>query len=192
MALALSFTLAAAPAMAQLGGGGIGGFAAGKAPKPLPVTPDTAPPALPGAAIPAPAAGPNLAKPQGGDPTADLFKAIIKGDDSAAQSAIGRGADIAAQDQFGETPLQLAIALNRTSITFLLLQTRNELAAQGRAPEPLGAPWLLNAPSPPVAPAKAYHPPPAPESHTVPVANQPANAGTPDPDAGFLGFGPKN
>jgi ankyrin repeat protein len=187
--MGLGFILAAAPAMAQLSGGS-GGMTP-RAPAAQPRTPDIAPPALPGAALPPVATGPVLAKPDIGDPTAALFAAITKGDDSAAQYALGRGASLDAQDQFGETPLDLSIALNRTSITFLLLQTRNELAAQGNGPEPIGAPWMLDQPSSPLAkqPA-AYKPPPAaPKQHTT---TPPANPGTPDPNAGFLGFGPKN
>lgn len=189
LALGLAFTLACLPAMAQLSGGSNG--ITPKAPTPQPRTPDIAPPALPGAAVPAVATGPVLAKPDIGDPTAALFAAITKGDDSAAQYAVGRGADLEAQDQFGETPLDLAIALNRTSIVFLLLQTRNELAAQGNGPEPMGAPWTLDQNAAPLTkqPA-AYQPPPAPAQK--PHATGPVNNGTPDPNAGFLGFGPKN
>lgn len=193
LALGFALTLAAVPAMAQLSGGSGGGMGSmtPKAPAPQPRTPDIAPQALPGAAVPAVATGPVLAKPDIGDPTAALFAAITKGDDSAAQYALGRGADLQAQDQFGETPLDLAIALNRTSITFLLLQARNELAAQGSGPEPLGATWSLDQPSAPLANQTAtYKPPPAPapKPHTA----GPVNNGTPDPNAGFLGFGPKN
>ena len=192
LALGLALTIAAAPAMAQLSGGGIGGAggAGGQAPAPQPRTPDIAPPALPGASALAPVAtGPVLQKPAVGDPTAALFAAIIKGDDGAAQTAVGRGADLNAQNQFGETPLDLAIALNRTGITFLLLQTRNELAAQTGGPEPMGAPWTLNSPTP------------ATQKHAVPVSvtpkaapprvSLPTDGGTPNPDAGFLGFGSK-
>jgi ankyrin repeat protein len=172
--------------MAQYaGGGGMGG--GGQAPAPQPRTPDIAPPALPGANTLAPVAtGPVVQKPAQGDPTAALFAAIVKGDDGAAQTAVGRGANLNAQNQFGETPLDLAIALNRTGITFLLLQTRNELAAQTGGPEPMGAPWTLNSPSP--ATQKAATPVMAPQ----PRVSLPTDGGTPNPNAGFLGFGPKN
>jgi ankyrin repeat protein len=190
--MGLAFTLACLPAMAQLSAGSGGGDGlTPKAPTPQPRTPDIAPQALPGAPVPAVATGPVLAKPDIGDPTAALFAAITKGDDSAAQYALGRGADLDAQDQFGETPLDLSIALNRTSITFLLLQTRNELAAQGNGPEPLGAPWTLDQNAGPLGKdTAAYKPPPAPAQK--PQAAGPVNNGTPNPDAGFLGFGPKN
>jgi hypothetical protein len=197
LALGLALTIAAAPAMAQLSGGGMGGgmggaASGGQAPAVQPRTPDIAPPALPGAGAPAPLpTGPVMQKPQIGDPTAALFAAIIKGDDAAAQNALSRGADLEAQNQFGETPLDLSIALNRTSITFLLLQTRNELAAQGEGPEPLGAPWTLDNTAPAQTKQKAaYEPPPAPPA--PPTVSLPGDNGTPNPEAGFLGFGPKN
>jgi hypothetical protein len=197
LALGFALTIAAVPAMAQMSGGGmgggIGGAATGQAPAVQPRTPDTAAPALPGAGgLPAPmTAAPVPQKSPTGDPTTDLFAAIVKGDDAAAQNALGRGADLSAQNQFGETPLDLSIALNRTSITFLLLQTRNELAAQGAGAEPMGAPWLLNSSSPDETkqPA-AYQPPPAPPA--PPTVSLPNETGTPNPQAGFLGFGPKN
>jgi hypothetical protein len=197
LALGLALTVAALPAMAQLSTGGVGGGTGsglgGQPPAAQPRTPDIAPPALPGAGQPAPLpTGPVMQKPPSGDPTADLFAAIIKGDANAAQNALGRGADLEAQNQFGETPLDLSIALNRTPITFLLLQTRNELAAQGNGPEPLGAPWLLNnAPGGQSSKqAAAYQPPPAPPA--PPRVSLPTDNGTPNPEAGFLGFGPKN
>jgi hypothetical protein len=196
LALGFAFSIAALPAVAQMaGGGGMGGGmgGAGGAPSPQPQarTPNLAPPALPGAGgIPPVATGPVIQKPVVGDPTTALFAAITKGDDVAAQNALGHGADLNGQNQFGETPLDLSIALNRTSITFLLLQTRNELAAQGGGTEPMGAPWMLNGPDGTGSDNKAaaYHPPPAPTPRVAPAAGN----GTPDPEAGFLGFGPKN
>jgi hypothetical protein len=201
--LGVALTAAAAPAMAQLasGPGGLGSSpGAGPAPTPQARTPDIAPPALPGAGGMAPmATGPVMQKPPSGDPTANLFAAIAKGDANAAQMAIGGGANLNAQNQFGETPLDLSIALNRNNITFLLLQTRNELDAQGVGPEPMGAPWMLDSNTPPGTSKGAAHaksgtvsvsapavPPPSPR-----IAVQAGN-GTPNPEAGFLGFGPKN
>jgi hypothetical protein len=191
--LALSLALmAATPAMAQLSSGGIGsglgGAGGAQAPAPLTRTPEIVPPALPGAGGIAPVATGPVLKAANGDPTTNLFNAISKGDDGAAQTALGQGADLNAQNQFGETPLDLAIALNRTSITFLLLQTRNELASQASS-EPVGAPWLLN--------SNGNTPTPQPQTtraipvSTPPRAPAPVNNGTPNPQAGFLGFGNK-
>lgn len=199
LALGFALTVAAAPAMAQLSGGGMGGITpgGGQAPQPQPRTPDIAPPALPGAAPSAAPTGPVMQKPITGDPTAALFTAITKGDNAAAQNALGRGADLNAQNEFGETPLDLSIALNRTSITFLLLQTRNELAAQGASGEPMGAPWDLNANNTNTSTTPVKKKPPVAHSTvavsaTPPAVALPTNGGTPNAEAGFLGFGPKN
>jgi hypothetical protein len=199
----LGVALTTAPALAQLasGPGGLGSSpGAGPAPAPQARTPDIAPPALPGAGGMTPmATGPVMQKPPAGDPTANLFTAITKGDANAAQQAVGAGANLNAQNQFGETPLDLSIALNRTNITFLLLQTRNELDAQGIGPQPMGAPWTLdNNPEPSTGKTKTHAKPgtvpvsaPAIPAPSPRIAVQAGN-GTPDPQAGFLGFGPKN
>ncbi len=206
LALGLSLSAAAAPAHAQLTNGtmgssmGMGGVGGAPAPQPKQQTPDIAPTGLPGVGGIAPlATGPQLKKATGGDPTQQLFAAINKNDYASAQDAISRGADLTAKDEFGETPLDLSIALNRNSITFMLLGTRNELASQGLSGT-MGQPWTLNnatsgttgkskpgkhgtAPAvvPTTAPAK-----------TAPRVTIPAgDTGTPNPQAGFLGFGPK-
>lgn len=204
--LALGLTLGAivAPAHAQLTTGtmgssmGMGGAGGAPAPQPKVHTPDIAPTGLPGVGSVTPlATGPQLAKPASGDPTQELFTAITKNDYGSAQDAVSRGADLTAKDEFGETPLDLSIALNRNNITFLLLGTRNELALQGGS---MGAPWALNtAPSGQGKPGKAKHitnpamvPAKAPAA-TAPHAAIPAgDTGTPNPQAGFLGFGPKS
>lgn len=178
----------------SMGGGGA-------APQPQARTPDIAPPALPGAGNGAPlATGPKMQQPASGDPTAALFTAINKGDYNGAQDALGRGADLGAENQFGETPLDLSISLNRNTITFLLLQTRNEM---GGMSGPVGQAWTLGSPKPATAhkgKAKEQHPAPIPAPHAVapkpvpqhmvPAATGPK--GTPNPQAGFLGFDPKN
>jgi hypothetical protein len=129
--------LAGAPAFAQMSMGGSpggGGGAPGGANTPEPVAPthDIAPPALPGAGAPAPlATGPVVQKPSIADPTQALFAAVNNGDYNAAQDALSRGADLNAQNALGETPLDLSIALNRSTITFLLLATRNETGSTG-------------------------------------------------------------
>ena len=150
--------------------------------------PDFAPPAVPGAgnnatlstSLPIP-------QTQTGDPTTELFTAVNSGDYNAAQDAVSRGADMNARNTFGETPLDLAIALNRNPITFMLLSARNE----GGGSEPQAATAL----PPSVAPAQGRH-----EAHAIaarmdtpPMAVAPAtpgdDPGTPNAAAGFLGFG---
>jgi len=162
--------------------------------QPKPRTPDIAPPALPGAGdAPGIATAPKVAKLDQGDPTTELFAAINKNDYAGAQDAISRGADLTAQNKLGETPLDLSIALNQNSITFLILGARNEDG---------GAVPAASEAMPAVAHAKAHG-----LTHTVPAAMEapPAYAppayksaapgndpGTPDASAGFLGFGPKS
>ncbi|MBU6425132.1 MAG: ankyrin repeat domain-containing protein, partial [Rhodospirillales bacterium] len=129
----------------------------------------------------------------------ELFTAINKNDYASAQDAVSRGADLTAKDQFGETPLDLSIALNRNNITFLLLGSRNELSAQGLSGS-MGAPWTL-----PAAGKADQGKAPATRQTTQPVIPAAAPArpapqmavpggatGTPNPQAGFLGFGPKS
>jgi hypothetical protein len=172
---------AAAPAQAQLSAGG-----AGQAPQPRQDTPDLAPPALPGAAgTPGLAAAPAAAKAKTGDPTTDLFAAVNNNDYGAAQDAVSRGADINAQNALGETPLDLSIALNNNSITFMLLSARNEGGGSSAPPAPVaaGQPVSHSGKPKPVAVKLVT----APRNIAPAVGNNP---GTPDPAAGFLGFGP--
>ncbi len=191
--LGVMFTLAAAPAFAQMSsGGGMSGGPGAPVPRARPDAPDIVPPALPGAGNMPMATGPVLQKPQTGDPTAQLFSAINSGDYSSAQDALSRGADLYARNALDETPLGLAIALNRTTITFLLLQTRNETGGDLVGPGP-GAQDIAS--GPPAGPDKPQMvrraADTAPAFHeAVPVMGN--NPGTPDPQAGFLGFGPKS
>ena len=201
-ALGLVLALGAGPALAQMQMGSSPGLTGGHAPQPQARTPDIAPPALPGAGAAAPlATGPKMQQPASGDPTAALFTAVNKGDYNGAQDALSRGADLNARDQFGETPLDLSISLNRNTITFLLLQTRNELGEQDG---PAGQSWTLKGvPSAPAhkakpqgrqvvpSPAAAHAVAPKPAPHPAVPAGA-ASKGTPNPQAGFLGFGPKN
>jgi hypothetical protein len=192
-AAAFVLTIAGAPAFAQMSpsgmGGGMGGGtpgAPGGAPKPLDRVPDIAPPALPGAGAVPLATGPVMAKPLTGDPTVALFGAVNSGDYNLAQDAISRGANLTAEDPLGETPLDLAVSLNRTPIVFLLLSARNEGD---------GGPAVPSGPAP-----RMTHHKTAP-LHIVPVDSAPVHVkipavgndpGTPNAAAGFLGFTTKN
>jgi hypothetical protein len=194
---------AASPAFAQMspGGGapGLGGAGgAPTAPQPQARIPDIAPPALPGAGDTPVATGPVVQKPPSGDPTPALFAAVNRGDYNAAQDAISRGANLDAQNPLGETPLDLSVALNRSSITFLLLATRNETGGDDAAPGPAAA-------SPGTSPGtgRTGHNTPHPHiAQIVPAADSTplhkiapplgTDPGTPNPSAGFLGFGPKS
>lgn len=194
-ALALGVALGAVtlPAYAQLGSVGMGGAGGGPKAQPEDQAPNLAPSGLPGlgSATQQPQTGPTLQKTVSGDPTQNLFIAVNNNDYAAAQAAVSHGADLNATNQFGETPLDMAIALNRNDITFLLLGTRNELGAQGYG-EKLGAPILLNTPTP----GKSHTPRATPHKATPKpspaVRPLPDLPGTPDPQAGFLGFGRKS
>lgn len=187
--LGLLTVLGPLPALAQLTPGVGGGGAGASAPQPQARVPDFAPPGLPGAGAPQLKTSLPVAHATSGDPTTALFTAVNAGDYTGAQDAISRGADLNAQNALGETPLDLSIALNRSTITFLLLSARNELGDDASSATPASTAMP--------APAPARHPK---TSHFAPasMARPPApvvlgnNPGTPDPAAGFLGFGPKS
>ena len=186
--LGVMFALGAAPAFAQMSGMGGG---AGGAPKPQPVVPDIVPPALPGAGNMPLATAPTMQAPQTGDPTTQLFSAINSGDYDSAQDALSRGANLYARNALDETPLELAIALNRTTITFLLLQTRNETGGDLVGPGPAAEATAGSTQGAPGKPQMMQRADTGPGFHeAAPVMGN--NPGTPDPQSGFLGFGPKS
>ena len=191
LALGVALGVMTLPADAQLSSGGMGGAGGGPKVQPQEQAPDIAPSGLPGlgSATQAPITGPQLQHPVSGDPTQNLFAAINGNDYTAAQEAVSHGANLNATNQFGETPLDLAIALNRNDITFMLLGTRNELMAQGEYGV-MGAPITLDNTAP--APTKHRTAPKGKPTKMVPLITRlPDNPGIPNPQAGFLGFGSK-
>jgi hypothetical protein len=158
------------------------------------------PPALPGTLNQAPAAErTQLDLP----PTESLFDAINRGDLAAARDAINRGADLGGHNILGMTPLDVSVDLSRNDITFLLLSMRGGSSAPVRStgvtPDPHAKPSATKTASVPPKPGAAK---PAPKLAAVPPRPAPApaapapqqfagpgSAGTPDPQAGFLGFG---
>jgi hypothetical protein len=156
--------------------------------------PDFAPPAIPGAgAAPGIATAPKVAKTDQGDPTTELFTAINANDYAGAQDAISRGANLTAQNKLGETPLDLSIALNQNSITFLLLGARNEDGTPAPA-EAIPASTHHHTYSYSHATPAAMDAPPARAPAVRPAAPTASGSdpGTPNAAAGFLGFGAKN
>lgn len=200
-ALMVLAALAARPACAQIGpnsmpmsspGANPGyGNSAQIAPTPAAKAPEAAPAVLPGAATRSDRVTPSRGE-MIGDPTAALFDAINRGDIAAARTAIDHGANLDAPNQLGMTPLDESIDLNRNDITFLLLSLRgSDAVLQGplskTAKAAPGHPAATKvAPKPRLA---ERTPPPRPAAPT-PVSEQFAGGGTPDPSAGFLGFGP--
>lgn len=153
--------------------------------------PEAPPPSLPGsraeATAVAPASRPALDMP----PTEALFDAINRGDLAAAKDAINRGANVNGRNVLGLTPIDLAVDLGRNEITFVLLSLRGSDGANHAGP-----PVTAASASPAAAPRTvAMRRPARPAPVTQPVAPQApqlfaGNGGTPDPQAGFLGFGP--
>lgn len=76
-------------------------------------------PAAPSAAAEAPAPAPRL------DPTQRLFDAVQANDYAAAQASVAAGADVAARDRWGLTPIELAIDKGYFELAHFLLSVRN-------------------------------------------------------------------
>jgi hypothetical protein len=148
------------------------------------------PPALPGASSNAGAAPPSRIATDM-DPTEALFDAINRGDINAARDAISRGADLRGQNVLSMTPLELSVDLGRNDISFLLLSMRG--GDDGRA-----GPSPAHVAGKPAATKQAKQAP-APRSPGRVATAAPAtprtarlfagDGGTPNPNAGFLGFG---
>jgi len=119
-------------------------------------------------------------------PNEALFDAVNRGDIAAARDAISRGAQLDGRNILGLTPLELSIDLGRNELTFLLLSMRGA----GSAPEP-----PPSAAARPTAQRPTDQRPAAPRAAAQEAApprqrqTTPAAAGTPVPQAGFLGFG---
>ena len=137
-------------------------------------------------------AAPLLRPPSEMKPNEALFDAINRGDIAGCRDAISRGAELETPNMLGLTPVDLAIDLGRSDITFLLLSMRG---AAGRSSARVAT---NSAPSgKPVVAAKPAAAAPVAAVKVAPVAAAPApvrpyvatDPGTPAPQAGFLGFG---
>jgi len=175
--------------------GGVPQF--GQAAPPAPTAARPPPTGLPGAqpkAAPAPPTQP----PAMMSPTDALFDAINRGDLSAAQDAVSRGADLNGQNVLGMTPVQLSIDLGRNDITFLLLSAGGSggaIASQtatavhtALGTKGVGSSKLARATgrrSERLARATAAAPAPVQTPRLFA-----GNGGSPIPSAGFLGFDP--
>jgi len=139
------------------------------------------PPAIPGAqatgaVIPSDKAAIDLA------PNEALFDAITRGDLTAARDAMNRGAQLDSKNVLGQTPIDAAIDLNRNAITFMLLSLRG---SEGTGPGKPAAPVTQVASATPSHHKTTHHTKATLVSASVPPV---ANPGTPNPNAGFLGF----
>ncbi len=182
-----SIGLMTARAHAQLsmgggqGGGGGGGAAADDDDKKKPAPPSS----IPGAVAIAPVV-PASKNAEALDPNAALFDAIDRGDIGAAREALGRGADLNAHNVLGQRPIDLSIDLSRNDITFLLLSMRSQNGDQAPATDEAADTAEADPDQPPSKTAQV--------AASTPVGAQfastsRAGGGTPQPSAGFLGFG---
>lgn len=183
----------------SIGGGGGGSNAFRKA---------APPPGLPGARTSPDSAAPADKLATDMQPTDALFDAVNRGDIAAAREALGRGADVNAQNILGLTPVDLSVDLGHTNITFLLLSMR----AAAPAPDARRAAARAAAPAPGAAAAGGVKVRRAPlgavhaggaartaerSTPARPAAPQPASrsqrvaddGGIARPSVGFLGFG---
>ena len=115
------------------------------------------------------------------NPTDALFDAINRGSLGAAKEALNRGADMTGHNELGQSPLDMAIDLNRNYITFLLLSMRtfsdsdphfasNSLEEGGDDMPPLTMPRHGS-------------------THASADRRYDASGGHAEPSVGFLGFG---
>lgn len=187
----IALIVGAAPlAVAQTPMNNIGNFGNFGRPAPAPSPQKTAPPpALPGAASTGAAAQPSRS-PSDMEPTDALFDAINRGDIGAARDAISRGADLRGQNVLGMTPLELSVDLGRNDISFMLLSMRetgddraHRLPAAQQAAKPPPAKQARQVPARSAAKATAAAPAPAQTARLFT-----GDGGTPNPNAGFLGF----
>jgi hypothetical protein len=184
-----AFAAASAPAQAQsfdqIGKGGK------PANPPAPIAP---PPALPGAKPGGGGAAPVTRVPADMEPNEALFDAINRGDIASARDALSRGADLHAHNILGMTPLELSIDLGRNDISFMLLSMR--AADETHSSQTRRATASKLEPKQPVRQARrtpattiARAPAPAP-TQTARLFS--GDGGTPNPNAGFLGFDPNH
>ena len=182
----LGLTTVRAHAQMSMGsGGGGGGGAAGAAPeeeKKAPPPPSAIPGAVAGTVVPATKNAADL------EPNAALFDAIDRGDIGSAREALGRGADLNARNVLGQRPIDLSIDLSRNDITFLLLSMRSQNGDQAPAADSSGDD-TADADLPPSHSAQVAAATPVRSRSAQFASTSRASTGTPQPNAGFLGFG---
>jgi hypothetical protein len=159
--------------------------------KPPPAPPKVAPPpALPGAQANTGAA-PATKMPTDMEPNDALFDAINRGDLATARDAINRGADLNATNLLGMTPLELSVDLGRNNISFMLISMSGG-DSSGQDPRAMRAAGAAKQVRPAQTQAKTAKPTKAAKVAEPAVPQTPrlfaGDGGTPNPNAGFLGF----
>jgi hypothetical protein len=127
-------------------------------------------------------------------PTDALFDAINRGDIAAARDAISRGADLQQPNVLGMMPLELSVDLGRNDISFLLLSMGaanrtsggppQQEASKATKPGPVARMMERHVPTTSHRTVSAPAPKPAPRAPALFAGN----GGSPNPEAGFLGF----
>ncbi|HET6606337.1 MAG TPA: ankyrin repeat domain-containing protein [Rhodopila sp.] len=165
-----------------------------------PKGPAQPPAAVPGAKARAPAA-PATRSVNDMNPTEALFDAIDRGDIASARDALNRGADLNGVNVLGMTPMELSVDLGRNDISFLLLSMRaDDSGSSSRGPTTTSRPSAPTKSAPVVAKAAAPGRRTAAKSASAPTkvaTEKPVglpklwsnDGGSPQPNAGFLGFG---
>lgn len=181
-------TFAAPAAMAQLSAGPPGAQSQGKKDAD---TPEPPPPAIPGAEPSLDLVAPPSKPASEMNPNDALFDSISRGDLAAARDAVNRGADLNAHNVLGQSPLDSSIDLNRSDITFLLLSLRPSINTPGGSENGQADAQAQQAAAPPLKQAKAKPARTRPQVQTASAVlpQRSGDGGTPNPAAGFLGFG---
>lgn len=148
------------------------------------------PAALPGAAPQQPQSNTSPAPGSDLPPNQALFAAINTGNIAMARDALNRGAELSAHNELGMTPLDLSVDLGRNNITFLLLSLRGSDEAPPPPPQAMAGMGGHAAPPHPIE-AALRRPVAAPPRHPAAMPAPAAAPATPNPAAGFLGFGGK-
>lgn len=152
------------------------------------------PPALPGSRAEPTAVAPAQRNATDMPPTEALFDSINRGDLPGTRDAISRGADLQGTNVLGLTPLELSVDLGRNEISFLLLSLRGGSGysvSRGAEPIPAAKPptraeRVATARAERVRGSQAARP----AADAAPQAPRlfSGNGGTPNAQAGFLGF----
>lgn len=142
----------------------------------------------PPAALPGAEANEEVSGHANGDlnPTAALFDAINRGSLGAAKEALNRGADMEGHNVLDQTPLDMAIDLNRNDITFLLLSLRTLDDEHVIAPSSTHSGIAMHDGSGHLTFDGTSH---SRSGMLMATSRTPRDNGTPRPEIGFLGFG---